>query len=513
MPATSIDYAAIARQHGGLPLADYDVLAKKFGGIALNSSTPPSTGTAAPQPASVADGLETPSATHPVHHASDDIGELRASAERQSSKVGDVVAAATENVPGAKVEAVRDAKDAQRIEDKTERQGVAPSQIADISGAKVSVPDQAAAGQVLANLDKTLPVQKAEGSVTGEPAHNDIRQVQAIVDTKAPAGEPVKKSEIILQTPEMHAASEDTHGDYRKSQDLRAAGKTAEADALDAKIARDHEAAEQAARTRLEVQGALPQPSTGSVLQSSQKETGEAGSERGRVERSQQGKEVATQSAEAGIQKERPTGSAPIPPARLKELQAKLSTSAAPVENLRDQKVEVQDPTTGQWKPGKVLADNSTGDGERQLRRLRGVYDDGSKFNDVKTWQVRRATQAPAASASSAKRPDIGVDFDGTLFTDTGTGEIGKPLPERIASVKKMLADGKTVEIITRRVEGRPGQVTAIQDALEAAGLPRLSVTDRKSADMLYDDNAHHAPTNANTPLTKSNNAKKQVNI
>src|SRR5579862_6496741 len=44
----------------------------------------------------------------PVHHASNDVEDLRASAERQAPKVGDAVAKATEGVPGAEVEAVRD---------------------------------------------------------------------------------------------------------------------------------------------------------------------------------------------------------------------------------------------------------------------------------------------------------------------------------------------------------------------------------------------------------------------
>ena len=48
-------------------------------------------------------------------------------------------------MPGAKLEAVRDSKDTDRIEDKAGRQGVEPSQIGDIAAAKIIVPDQAAA--------------------------------------------------------------------------------------------------------------------------------------------------------------------------------------------------------------------------------------------------------------------------------------------------------------------------------------------------------------------------------
>jgi hypothetical protein len=196
-----------------------------------------------------AGGVAAPAEAKPVLHGSNDVETLRASAERQAPALGDAAAAAAEPVPGAKVEAVRDSKDSDRITDKAERQGVQPSQIADIAAAKVVVPDQQAAEQVLTNLDKTMPVEKVDGMVTGEPGKNAVRQVQAVVNTGAP-GEPVKRAEVLLQTPEMAKVTEETHDDYRKAQELRQQGKDAEAEALEAQIIQKHEAAEQAARTR-----------------------------------------------------------------------------------------------------------------------------------------------------------------------------------------------------------------------------------------------------------------------
>jgi tetratricopeptide (TPR) repeat protein len=116
----------------------------------------------------------------PALHATNDVEDLRASAERQAPTVGDAVKKATKGVPGAKLEAVRESKDTDRIEDKAERQGVQPSQIGDVLAAKVTAPDQAAADQVLANLHKEMPVESANGAVTGEPGKNAVRQVQAI---------------------------------------------------------------------------------------------------------------------------------------------------------------------------------------------------------------------------------------------------------------------------------------------------------------------------------------------
>ena len=190
---------------------------------------------------------------HPVHHASNDVEDLRASAEKQAPAIGDAVGDATKNVEGAKLEAVRDSKDSDRIADKAERQGIQPSQVGDIAAAKVTVPDQAAADQVLANLDKTMPVESAEGKVSGEAGKNGVRQVQAIVDTKAPAGEPVKKAEVIIQTPEMAKATDATHDDYRRAQELRAAGKNDEAAKLEQELTQKHEAAERAAQERQNV--------------------------------------------------------------------------------------------------------------------------------------------------------------------------------------------------------------------------------------------------------------------
>jgi len=376
----------------------------------------------------------------PVVHASNDVEELRASAERQAPAVGKAVEEATKGVPGAEVEAVRKSKDADRIGDKAERQGVQPSQVADISAAKVTVPDQEAAGKVLENLHGELPVQKAEGSVTGEPGKNAVRQVQAIVDTKAPAGEPVKKAEVLIQTPEMAKVTEQSHDDYRKAQELRAAGKEAEAAAIENRIAQTHEAAEQAARERQEADNAVQKPSTAGILQHPPEETGEAGRGRGRVEPSQQGEGLATARpetakeekavaapgrvtpseygppkrdylAEGGVPREN-MGHPPEPIDYGAKVRGEEKAPIPPIsqaENLRGRILEVRG-EDGQWKRGKVLVDATTngGNGEK-LRRLRGVFlnPDGSeagKFNNVKLQDVRREA-AGGKQPEPAKQP------------------------------------------------------------------------------------------------------------
>ena len=455
----------------------------------------------------------------PVHHATNDVEELRASAEKQSKDIGDRVAQATEAIPGAKVENIRTAKDADRIEDKAKRQGVEPSQIADIAGAKVSVPDQESANKVLENLNQQMPVESVNGTVTGEPGKNAVRQTQAIVNTGAPEGEPVKKAEVMIQTPEMAKVTEETHDDYRKAQELRAAGKEAEAGRLESEIARKHEEANQAAEARQGGNNAVQKPSTGSVLQRPSEEVREAGSGRGRVESGQQGQETAAQGTKAARQEiDRGPGKAPIPPQR--------------GDTLKDQAVEVRDPKSGAWKSGTVLADNTTPNwtGGQTIRKVRGVYDDGGKFNNVDIADVRKAAapvsregipgagsqgkevnrpQEASGTVSPLGGKQVGVDFDGTLFKENSDGSIGQPIPERIASLKQDLADGKHIIIESHRAR-TPEAIAQIHSALESVGLPKLPVTPKKNATgELIDDKERHVPgvkveavkTDANTPL------------
>jgi len=246
--------------------------------------------------------LLTAGETKPIlHDKTASAADLTESAQKLKPILGDAVLAATKGVPGANLEAVR-AKDLDRTVDKTDRQNVQPSQIGDISGAKVTVPDQQAADQVLQNLDRQMPVESVNGQVTGEPGKNGVRQVQAIV--KLPeTGEPVKRAEVLIQTPEMNLAADQTHDDYRKAQELRRAGKDAEAQKLEDKIMRQHDEAERAAQQRLEASNAVPERGPAGVVQRPSQEVGGGRGERERVESVQQRKEVAPTGTQADGEK------------------------------------------------------------------------------------------------------------------------------------------------------------------------------------------------------------------
>lgn len=88
----------------------------------------------------------------------------------------------------------------------------------------------------------------------------------------------------------------------------------------------------------------------------------------------------------------------------------------------------------------------------------------------------------------------VGVDFDGTLSEYhgyIGPGKFGPPVHAMLVRVKKWLADGVEVRLMTARAAD-PDELRRVQDWCEYHGLPRLKVTDRKDYSMveLWDDRA-----------------------
>lgn len=89
----------------------------------------------------------------------------------------------------------------------------------------------------------------------------------------------------------------------------------------------------------------------------------------------------------------------------------------------------------------------------------------------------------------------LGVDLDGTLAKyDSGNfrqNVIGDPIPKMLTRVKKWLAEGKTVKIMTARAAD-PESIPAIKEWLKKHGLEDLEITNKKDKDMieLWDDRA-----------------------
>lgn len=122
------------------------------------------------------------------------------------------------------------------------------------------------------------------------------------------------------------------------------------------------------------------------------------------------------------------------------------------------------------------------------------------KTDDGKTQHVRGRDIGGVTAL-----PDewVGVDLDKTLAHFTvwkGETSIGKPLPEMVERVKKMLKDGEDVRIFTARIANDP--TGAAKKAIEQwcvknIGM-KLPITNKKDNHMkvLYDDRARQVEAN-----------------
>jgi len=91
----------------------------------------------------------------------------------------------------------------------------------------------------------------------------------------------------------------------------------------------------------------------------------------------------------------------------------------------------------------------------------------------------------------------IGVDLDGTLAFYTGwkgAANIGDPIPKMLARVRKWVASGRRVKIMTARVSPNNADAmqcrSAIETWLDMLGLGDLEITHAKDQRMieLWDD-------------------------
>jgi len=127
---------------------------------------------------------------------------------------------------------------------------------------------------------------------------------------------------------------------------------------------------------------------------------------------------------------------------------------------------------------------------------------------------IRRAEGLPKQAYDKSKEW-IGVDLDATLakFTEwKGPSVIGKPIPRMVTRVKKWLAAGKTVKILTARASGDDGTSRRAIDkwTKEHIGqvLPVTCIKDMYCT-AIYDDKAKGVTKNKG--LVKTRTARKQI--
>lgn len=95
-------------------------------------------------------------------------------------------------------------------------------------------------------------------------------------------------------------------------------------------------------------------------------------------------------------------------------------------------------------------------------------------------------------TAGRLPRAWIGVDLDGTLAhhdSSSSYTKVGRPVPDMLLLVKRMINHGIRIKIFTARAED-PKQHPIIQKWLKVNGLPELEITNVKDFNMirLYDD-------------------------
>ena len=104
----------------------------------------------------------------------------------------------------------------------------------------------------------------------------------------------------------------------------------------------------------------------------------------------------------------------------------------------------------------------------------------------------------------------IAVDLDGTLAhydTWRGIDHIGEPISLMVSRVKRWIEEGHEVVIFTARIDSPQDSyaVARIEKWLEAAGLPRLKVTNVKERDfnVFYDDRCVQVHPNTGELVTQ----------
>ena len=527
-------------------------------------------------------GAVEPETGRPVLQQSPRPEVTQAAATAEHPAVKEAITNAIKPIDGAELAGARDEKEPERRDEKIE-EGQSPRTVRDYSGYRVAVDSPAARDQVVAALKQNFEVHSEQDNF--EKGDEDHGFHAHTLNVREP-GSPVSHEVQILPR-EVADTVEDNHDLYEKARD----GDTKAAAELKQKNEDIYQqfAARQGAANAVQEQGATR------VHERPQEAVGEKGSERGRVESGEQGKDVASAStataspakeeekagAASGVVRGKPEPAIVTnPPAATEEprspadlaTRAMLSSkptpdvgAAARVETEKKlgpvprkpgqppkppKKKETIKPEIGATYKGRSGIDQPytvTGikdygdkdwrgltvtakglDGKERTFSANGIITGNDKLvspakgvSNVQPSTVpRERVNGPASQGQSSgtragesnqevQKPDIGVDFDGTLFRENNDGSIGEPIPERIASLKKDLDAGQKVVIESKRA-GHPGGEAEIHAALESVGLPRLPVTEKKTAAPKLIDNeaikesgvkTEKVPTDANTPL------------
>jgi hypothetical protein len=126
------------------------------------------------------------------------------------------------------------------------------------------------------------------------------------------------------------------------------------------------------------------------------------------------------------------------------------------------------------------------------MRNLIKQYLKKAKEEVSKEYSIGPSKSSETGQGSTQPKAWIGVDLDGTLaYYDERSSieEVGAPVPDMLALVKKMINNNIRVKIFTARATD-PEQLPLIRKWLKSNGLPELEITNVKDYYMqkLYDD-------------------------
>lgn len=166
-------------------------------------------------------GSPDPETGRPVLQPTDDAKQAQNLATAAAPELTSKLDAAAQAVGGAKVDAVRDKKDPERVAEKVEKDGKPVETVPDLLAARISVDSPEARTQMVDALKKQFPVVKEEDffekGMPGTNFHTHTLQVKMANGSTA---------EVQIVPKEVLDVNDKEHKDYEKARDAETAGKS-----------------------------------------------------------------------------------------------------------------------------------------------------------------------------------------------------------------------------------------------------------------------------------------------
>jgi N12 class adenine-specific DNA methylase/2'-5' RNA ligase len=473
----------------------------------------PATAQATNQPQPI--GKHEPDTGRQILQSTDNPATLQKAAQAQAPWLEKQASATVAGIPGAKVEGIREKKAPADLAEKLDQEKQPAETIPDYLGGRIVVDSPAARDQVAQKIRANMQVIRETDNF--EKGSDPYGFRSHTFQVKTPDG---NSAEMQVVPKEQAEVNDQTHPQYEQGEKARIAGNKEQHQQIAGQVRAKHDAAmerfnQRNASNQGAKQEATPQ-STGVAAPFTPKKGDRVlmdGKKPGTVTYADPKRKVAGVKTDDG----RAWPAAPFE--RLKPEEKKAAERETTPEEYRKIKSDLlrrglNPDDTEAW--GTAVAEE-----ERKL--FQEPSQSPAAQNQPVAGKVEEGGSKPSESAQPEAKGDkwIGVDLDGTLAHYDGfkgPTVIGEPIQPMVDRIKKWLAEGNNVKILTARVaDDKDGKVKkAIQDWTEKHVGKRLDVTDVKDPHMvsLYDDRA--VPVERNTgkllaepqPEGNNNNAK-----